>query len=53
MKDVLKIDVTLIPQIELKLFCLDLAEAAERFYEDPANEAAFQRWLAEREQESA
>lgn len=36
-----------IPKLELKLFCLALAEAATRFYEKPENEAAFQAWLAE------
>lgn len=37
-----------IPKLELKLFCLALAEAAERFYSIPENEAGFQAWLASR-----
>ena len=37
-----------IPKLELKLFCLALAEAAERYFSVPEHEAAFHAWLAER-----
>lgn len=38
-----------IPKLELKLFCLALVEATERFYKDERNEADFQKWLKQRE----
>jgi hypothetical protein len=38
-----------VPKLEMKLFCLSIVEATERFYKDERNEAAFQKWLKQRE----
>lgn len=37
-----------IPCTEQKILCATFLEAALRFYEDPANEAAFEQWLTEK-----
>ena len=33
-----------IPRMEQKILCAAFLEAALRFYEDPANQAAFEKW---------
>lgn len=33
-----------VPKIEMKLFCLALAKAAERYFEDPQHQAEFEEW---------
>jgi hypothetical protein len=47
-----KINPAEIPELELRFFCLALAEAAERYFSVPENEAAFQAWLAKRKGEA-
>jgi hypothetical protein len=34
----------LIPRMEQRILCATFLEAALRFYKDPKNEAAFQKW---------
>lgn len=36
-----------IPRVEQKILCAAFLEAALRFYEDPENQAAFERWRTE------
>lgn len=48
MPDKITIDLAQCPHIEMKGLCEVLLEAAKRFYEDPANNAAFEEWLAHR-----
>ncbi|MEG1562852.1 MAG: hypothetical protein RR365_03875 [Bacteroides sp.] len=38
-----------VPKLEMKLFCLSLSEAAERFFSTPENEQKFHTWLKNRE----
>lgn len=44
-----KINPAEVPKLEMKLFCLSLADAAERFFSIPENEQKFQAWLKSRE----
>lgn len=39
-----KIDIHLdeVPAVDMKLFCLALAKAAERYFEDPQHQAEFE-----------
>jgi hypothetical protein len=37
-----------IPYVEQKILCATFLEAVFRFYENPANEAAFERWCTEK-----
>lgn len=45
----IKIDTTAIPKIEVKILCSAFLEDIKRFYEVPENNAAFEKWMAERE----
>lgn len=36
----------LIPRVEQKILCATFLEAVLRFYEDPKNQDAFERWRA-------
>lgn len=45
----IKINIAAIPKIEVKLLCAAFLEDIKRFYEDPVNNAAFEKWMAERE----
>lgn len=45
---IVRIDTNLIPSMEKKLLCTTFLEAIIRFYEDPNNELAFQKWCAEK-----
>jgi hypothetical protein len=38
---------------DLHCLAIDILDAARRFYQDPENERAFQKWKAERENKSA
>ncbi len=42
------INISKVPDIEMKLLCKSLLEAAERYFEVPENEQTFEIWLAER-----
>lgn len=37
-----------IPRVEQKILCATFLEAVFRFYENPANEAAFEQWCIEK-----
>ena len=37
-----------IPSIEKKLLCATFLDAVIRFYENPENESAFEKWYAEK-----
>lgn len=41
-----KIDIHLdaVPAVDMKLFCLAIAKAAERYFEDPKHRAEFEEW---------
>lgn len=41
-----------IPRLEMKLFCLALAKAAERYFEDPQNQAEFEEWQENQRKEA-
>ena len=43
-----KIQPNLIPDMEKQLLCATFLEAVIRFYEDPENMSAFERWRAEK-----
>ena len=43
------IDISLIPQTDLRSLAGTILEAAEEFYRDPANEARFRDWQRRRE----
>ena len=45
---VIRIDPKSIPSMEKKLLCATFMDAVIRFYKDPNNELAFQRWCAEK-----
>lgn len=47
--DKIKIDVSRIPAIELKLLCGTLLGAIERFYSDPENRRRFEAWQKTKE----
>lgn len=47
--DKIKIDVSRIPAIELKLLCGTLLDAVERFYSDPENQRRFEAWHKSKE----
>ncbi len=41
-----RIDPKEIPKIEMKLLCATILDAVIRFYKEPENMAAFQKWHA-------
>ena len=43
--DQVNIDVNRIPNVYLGTMCRAIAAGAEKFFEDPQNEADFQEWL--------
>ena len=43
-----RIDPKEIPNMEMKLLCATILDAVIRFYEEPKNMAAFQKWHAEK-----
>lgn len=43
--DKVNIDVNRIPKVVLGTMCRAIAAGAEKFFEDPKNEAEFQEWL--------
>lgn len=45
----LKIDVSLIPPIEMKLLAKSLLDYVKRFYKNPENRVAFEKWKAEQD----
>lgn len=45
--DQVNIDVNRIPKVQLGVMCRAIAAGAERFFEDPKNEADFQEWLVQ------
>lgn len=46
-----KINVSEIPQIELKLLGRTFLDAVKKFYEDPENVKGFEEWKAKRDAE--
>lgn len=44
-----KIDINLVPKVEMNTLCRSINKAMEAFYEDPQNIAEFEAWLAERQ----
>lgn len=48
MGSAVKINPNLIPSMEKQLLCATFLEAVIRFYEDPENMRAFERWRAEK-----
>ena len=40
----IKIDITQIPPVELKLLCQTLVKTVEQFYSDPKNRERFEQW---------
>lgn len=44
-----KIDVSLIPDLENKLLAKSCLDYVKRFYEDPKNREGFKKWKAEQE----
>ena len=47
--DKVKIDVSRIPAIEVKILCWTLLDAVERFYSDPENRRRFEAWRQSKE----
>ena len=47
--DKVKIDVSRIPAIEVKILCRTLLDAVERFYSDPENCRRFEAWRQSKE----
>ena len=47
--DKIKIDVSRIPAIEIKILCRTLLGAIERFYSDPENCRRFEAWQKAKE----
>ena len=45
---IVRIDPKSIPSMEKKLLCATFLDAVVRFYKDPNNELAFQKWCAEK-----
>ena len=45
---VVRVDPKSIPSMEKKLLCATFLEAVIRFYKDPNNELAFQKWCTEK-----
>ena len=43
-----RIDPKEIPNMEMKLLCATILDAVIRFYKEPENMAAFQKWHAEK-----
>ncbi len=43
-----KIDVSAIPDVELRLLCSTLLDAVKRFYDDPRNVAMYEEWNSKR-----
>lgn len=43
------IDLSAVPAVEMKLFCLAVAEAAERYFADPVHRVEFEEWLKREE----
>ena len=48
MGSAVKINPSLIPGMEKQLLCATFLEAVIRFYENPENMRAFERWRAEK-----
>ena len=48
MGSAVKINPNLIPSMEKQLLCATVLEAVIRFYENPDNMRAFERWRAEK-----
>ena len=48
MGSAVKINPNLIPSLEKQLLCATFLEAVIRFYEDPENMSAFERWRVEK-----
>ena len=44
----IKINPTLIPKLELRVLCAAFLEATLKFYENPENQAGFERWQTKR-----
>ena len=42
----MKLNMDELPKIEIRIFARSLIRAAEKFYEDPANAAGFEAWIA-------
>lgn len=45
----MKIDVSLMPAVEVHNLASSFLSAVKRFYDDPGNEAAFWEWKRQRE----
>jgi hypothetical protein len=48
MESAVRINLNLIPSMEKQLLCATFLEAVIRFYENPDNMRAFERWRAEK-----
>ena len=48
MGNAVRINPNLIPSMEKQLLCVTFLEAVIRFYENPENMRAFERWRAEK-----
>jgi hypothetical protein len=44
----IRINPNLIPSVEKNMLCATFLEAVLRFYEDPANARAFEKWRSEK-----
>lgn len=43
------VDITSVPEKSLDNFCYFLKDVIKRFYDNPENQAAFEKWLSEKE----
>lgn len=48
-KDMVKIDPSQIPNVEMNNLAVTFLSAIKKFYDDPANMVAFQEWKRQRE----
>lgn len=51
--DVIKIDISKIPDVDMENLCADLIEAVKRYYSDPAHKQEYEALLRKEEKEAA